>query len=505
MSLSDLPAEIFEIILKFLPVTERVRCRQVDRKWLFVVDNMNMRCLVLSKPANLGMNRWAFTNELVKLDNLLVRVSFESDLKGILGMRMFSRLKKLYFSSPIASSVAEVCLGQLEQLKELKLCVLSRSPWKLSHPKIETLEIYNYNCVHYEGPSLNDFHVILDTPNLTQLKFRHSDEIVCLHPEKIKSIYQAVESLGSPIKQKIDNFINLESASFIYLDDLEIDALSRLSNLEKINFLMYMRFDEEGKLDRKMLLNLSDRLKRISESKKELKINYRGFYLNTLLKDCRYKALGVFSIEDFEMATYLESLDNLSETLPIKYVFLYEQSFNSLANRMEANGFWRRFICLRQLGLGGAIENEQQLIDLLDDCKLIENISFQDCSLSEHFYQNVLVRKLPYLKSFELKGPRLMNLDFLLKLIYITYIHIDYLDDDEQFRRFFQGLQFLSHFRFRKSYLFFVIFEYNEGFQLKVTRSYKCPPFFPVPRNFSKKFANFETLESYLLKFFMGI
>ena len=67
MNLNDLLVELSEMIRNGLPLTERIRCRLVNKKWLFIVDQMNPKSFVfffwsLQSPTPA---RWSLINEAI--------------------------------------------------------------------------------------------------------------------------------------------------------------------------------------------------------------------------------------------------------------------------------------------------------------------------------------------------------------------------------------------------------------------------------------------------------
>lgn len=116
MSLNELPVEILEMILGDLPLVQRIRCRLVDKRWRFVIDHSNPKCLVLATSkliVAIGTALWPISKEPIQVEeNLLVKADFSSCFEAMFSMSMFSKLERLYFSLDVllTADVAEKCL-----------------------------------------------------------------------------------------------------------------------------------------------------------------------------------------------------------------------------------------------------------------------------------------------------------------------------------------------------------------------------------------------------------
>lgn len=271
-----------EMILKQLPLVQRIRCRRVNKKWLFVLDNLFPRSLVIcSLKLQPNTAKWPCSNEPVKLDNLLAKIDFSSCIETVLGMRMFNKLERLYFTSyvPLTSSQAEKCLNRLVALKVLKVSIENRgsvsSPCKLSLPRLESLKIHGF-C---EEPSTGG--LTLDTPNLKRIEpcCWSLSQLTFLYPEKIDYIQNI------PSGCDLSHLINLSTVHLVNLRKIETSPLINLANLKELNFPSCEEFKNFDFMSRERLLAFAERVKRLSNNKK-LEIIYGGFRLNEQLKDC---------------------------------------------------------------------------------------------------------------------------------------------------------------------------------------------------------------------------
>ena len=337
MRFNDLPVELLEMILDHLPLTQRIRCRLVDKKWRFIVDNLNPKSLVFSTSKLSDIPKQPFTNKPVKLDNLLIQENFSHCFKMLFNMIMFKRLEKLYFAKHVTmtSSEVEKCLNYLLRLRELTVGIVNPEPslCKLSLPSLEVLKTY-VDCL---------CKLVLDTPNLSRIHLSCSTkltELTFLCPERIHYL----RTYGSP-KEDFGQFINLQFLSLIKLPSIETSSLLSLTNLKEINFLSLQELDNREFISKNSLLDFAERVKKKSKSK-NLKINYGGFFLNARLSDCQYSRRSYRYVCERKMRAFLENLDNLSDTLPAKGVFFDNGSFSSLINRLPKR-FFRRFVNLK--------------------------------------------------------------------------------------------------------------------------------------------------------------
>lgn len=444
MSLNDVPVEILDIVLNYLPLAQRIRCRLVDKRWLFVVDNSNPKCLVLSTAEPIGPTLWPITNEPVQMHNLLVKASFLTCFEALFGMRMFSNLEKLYCSPFVimTPSIAEKCLNRLTKLKALRVEIfnveLKSPPCRLSLPNLQLL------VIHWEALC---YDLILDTPNLNQIQSGDDmRRVILLYPEKLTSVLAF--TLGSDLGGRV---YNLQTANLSFLNDIYDCALFCLKNLKELHFTACKEFESLKFVSRQQLLTFVDKAKNFSSSK-DLEFVYGGFRLNAKLKDCRYLSQSYHELietsSESPLSNYLDSLDNLTDTMPAESLYFKEASFNGLANRIPA-GFIQKFVSLKSLAFEGSIDHEQQLIQLLNECKYVNKLQLINCSLTDQFYSNVLTVKLPFLTILKIKEETpFIDLDFLLQFALLQQADVGRLTDVDLVKKAFKHLKYLKLFSF---------------------------------------------------------
>lgn len=480
MNSNDLPIEMWEIIFDQLPLAQRIRCRLVNKKWLFIVDNLKPKSLVLTSPKLSKPVRRPFTSELVKLDNHLVKN--DPCFEMMFSMKMFNNLKRLYFSEHVSITTREVetCLNRLVNLKELTVNVVKPSSvpsnCKISLPSLETLEIYLDRDIFCE----------LNTPSLTKIHSRSDfPKFTFCHPEKMNTIWAS-----GTVRDNFAPFINLQFISLNFLPNSDTNPLLSLPNLKELNFSDCPEFLNRRYMSKQVLLDFAEKLKKKSKSK-DLKIFFGGFLLQDAeLSDCNYSgSLG--GISQDEMCSYLENLGNLSDILPAERLDLEDGSFRNIADRVP-KGFFRKFIHLRQLYLSDVIDQdstlEAKLVQMLDDCRFILKFRFLKCPLSDHFWWKVLPRKYPFLQMLIISKCRTKSFDFLFEFSSLTLIHIDRLSADsgvDFIKRVFQQLKFMKSFRFEynERLYFNIVFKEESGFNY---------------RSNSQNFTHFENLDNLL-------
>lgn len=487
MSLNELPVELVEMIFNQLPLVDRIRCRSVNKKWRFIVDNLRTKSLVLFTSKLTVIPRWPFTTEPVKLNNLLIREDFSLCLEIVLRLKIFDYLEKLYLSSEVfmAPSEVEKCLNRLVRLKELSVNIASSgvvSPsCKLSLPSLEILEIF------LDGNT--DCDLILDTPNLTKIHARSDfTKFSFIYPEKIKFF----KTYANFEDRSFSQFTNLESVSLNLLISIEAGLLHSLTKLKKLSLSYCKEFDNSPFMSKSELLSFADRVKRISNSK-QLEITYGGLSLNTKLSDCRYSEKSYEYINESVMCSYLKNLDYLSDTLPGERLVFESGGLDQLIDRLP-RGFLKRFANLRSLSLQGAInlELEAKLTLLLDDCRYLDAVEFTSCSLSDHFYWNVLPKKCSFLNFFKITESPPMNFDFLLEFGLLRMLGIYYPAPCDLIKRLFQQLKFMMCLAFRS--------EFDERTGCFLTKE-KSRFFLRVyaPGDYYYKFENFDDLDGLLI------
>lgn len=464
MSVNDLPAEILVIILNDLPLVQQIRCRQVNKKWLFVIDQLNPKKSLVLSSLPIPNTMWIPAEQSFQTGNLLLKTDFSSCFQTLFNMTMFNKLEKLCFFGPaVTKSAAEQCLNRLVRLKELKVRVVmdpgakDSSPCKFTLPRLESLAILESPCCDW----------ILDTPNLSRIENGQNwQRLTFVYPEKIEFIRMSKNDFDC------GQFVNLKFLGFSYtlekIEKIETSSLLNLPNLEELYFAAFDEFkgaypEFDRFISKRQLLAFADKVKRLLNNQ-QLRVNYSGFHLTEELLDCKFRYQNYYWINTTAFQGYLDNLDHLSKTMPdTRTIFLEDCGFNNLADRIP-KGFLRKFVRLSELAFEGSIECEAKLIQLLDDCSHVQNFSFLNCSLTKHFYQNVLPRKIPFLREIEVLEERPMNFDFLFEFAFLETASIKPSADLGLIERLFRDLKFMFSFHFISQNIKHAICKDKKGF-----------------------------------------
>ena len=94
--LDSIPVELLSMILAKLPAVDQFRCRQVSKKFKFVVENeMEVRRLIVSLNQKVCNRKWYQTYQPFDLNDMM-RVKNLDFLKNEMFKKMFARLRMLY-------------------------------------------------------------------------------------------------------------------------------------------------------------------------------------------------------------------------------------------------------------------------------------------------------------------------------------------------------------------------------------------------------------------------
>ena len=456
--MDQIPVEILAMIFERLPVSQLDECRCVCKKWLTTIDClMNFDCLVVYTELP-PVNQTFFHNyEKVNLRYSINLYDFSepSEFKK----RIYRKFRRIYIidhfktfrytnefhhfikdfretgDSPFSS--LQNSLTNLKQLKELHLCLHKSWLWaigKLSLPNLETLKLIRFRRIHFfEKP----MHLVLDTPQLTNLSITSPTGFELMHPQTIETL------------EIQENFVMDPECFF---NSYFKDFLMSLSGLQRLLIEYGEGLDRETQPENEVLEFLRDRVSEIhflgiyhvseelGRSMREMKKQAKQIrvYFNGLEVDClrdllnrsqqeRDKFFGWGLRTSDQRNLYLSNRSALSQTLPfyeVNYDLIEELAGND-AGLLSSE----RLPKLEVVTVRKQVDDELALGRWLSKSNTLIEILFR-CPLSAEFYSNTLPISCPTLQGLNFVFNAPMDFTFLLKFKFLYRVDLTSSDYD---------------------------------------------------------------------------
>lgn len=458
-------------IFSLIPIGQLNECRMVCKKWLLIIDSMFLDTLVITSGNYLPVaERWFHTGRPVNCQNAIIGFkNFELESRK----KLFQKFRKvfIYDSHPFYHWVF------------VKYRAFGRN---------SLLDIFLLNYfqelreLHFgEMPLVGKCELVL--PNLRFFKYFYITGRLTLKAARLERISTyCMRSRDAPKFTYPGSILHLEATHY------DLEGGKNLYNLEILS-LKFKHISLEG------FLNLKKKFKKLKEvhvyhvyhleafkryscsnlfqKLKELglRVYLSGLELGSLI-DLDYSGEGVYNnlFQPAQVQAYLERYESVSEQLPTVFEICYSALENSLSELPK--NFFEKLVALREVVVTERVENEANLEWFLIRLPRLATIKFE-CSVSQHFYFNVLPRCSPQVEwlYFKFNGDEI-SFDFLTKLHYLRIIHLPRVDLDI-LKVLFQNLNYLNVVYISTSYL-----------------SIKNWPVYFYPRKFDK-----ETVHFYLL------
>lgn len=407
-----LPAELISLILNELEIKDKLKCRQVCKQFLNLLDQKG-KSLVIAKNRLYTNFKWFDDHKLVDFKNLILyRKKFIQS--NLFTNRYFIKLKKLHFHYDGYGLDKSVKLNNLNFLNNFK--------------QLETMALVLIN--------VNFFIVLESLLNLKSVHFDldHKSSLICFSPK--------LEFLMG------NNFDNLH---FKYVEQLKHlqtnkDTIHNFESLKKFtSYLQYLKVTLNGANNIDLLIDLINEMKKLKEiciknhSKKQLDLSKLKIctekrlikvFVNGILidhfdkissnKDC-------YLLDEDKLQVYLANYQSIHQNLYFITTINYN-SFESFSNCIP-NDFQTRLVNLIRIIVNCNVTKKDYFIKFLIYCERIQKLELVQSSLEPNFYLN-LNYYLPFLYHLIIQDNEKIidqiDFNFLFKLKHLSTFKINY-------------------------------------------------------------------------------
>ena len=446
--MDDLPLVPAMRIIDYLSIDDILNLKLLN-KWFYRIINGNVRIkdLVLSNCDDLPYNRrWFYTYDLVSLQRLMKRDSFQNANLFLEQSIISNQLKRLYIYQ---ANLTFDLLNSFQKLVHLEIidselnCMVGDNVLRL--PMLEILNLDRPIIRHF-------YNIIVDSPKLRRLRFTAFPfyDTEFSHPESID--YLEVGSYDE-CKKFLQFCVNLEHfyCSNLYLDDLnKFNHLvkKRLTKLKSIHFV--------GSRDAFVkLVHENERIK------KDLKLYFHNLEFDKLPDELDFDN---WSILDHKMGKfYAQYYSRLADHCP----FVKKINYNDLEehfNKIPEN-FLSRFVNFDSLIVRDEVNDLDQLIKVLGDCKTIRYLELHS-SFGQQFFDSHLFDLCPNIDSLLIHGSQVLDFEFVFKFKNICRFSVDQTLPIELAKRLIQNFKSIDDLEFY----------HRDVFRIAIDK-YTIPPF----------------------------
>ena len=428
--MNELPLEVLSSILDLISLKERLKLREVCKKFLLVIDGRPGKSLVIKEENDNFGSVWFDNREVVSSNNLIhcnLNVGmFDSNL---FKSRFFVNLKKLhlsysyiradkenevniYLSDSYIPKLPELpekqitFLNNFQQLETLYLylpenLVLSRKA------KIELQELKNLEITtrFYPQTSILKHHVSFDCPKLSFIKAKSFASFTIENPEKVTRITTwAREEVHFAHLERFVSLECLELQTFKFNAQHFKEFVSRLKHL-KILGLPWPKTKNE-------LIELKQSVEGWT-----IEVYVRGVHISRWDPQC-WDDLDFlkFYLDNYQFHRFMVSF------FGVNYTRLLEIVNDQIVNDQLSlpTNFKKGLVCLSKVLVTKKIDRVDKFIKFIANCKLLKMMFLKNSSLGDEFY-SILPGYLPYLKVLYISDDEEhrisnTNFSFLLKL-----------------------------------------------------------------------------------------
>lgn len=449
--MDDLRIDLLSRILRQLPLVDRLRCRLVCKRFLYVLDNQSSKCLAIIQKSKLSTRTVWFDDYtpidhgnaiLFKRSNLRV---FESNL---FESRYFVNLQKLYLdfgacekSRNAAVTDLIVVLNRFQQLETLHIDFAADRP--TSHQRVYLQNLRNLKISSTPSSSFasphntthSNAHLIFDTPNLERLELVNScDFLRLLRPATVKRIKLDGDIVHS--YAFVQQFPDLHALDYREFKIEDYETLKQLvlhhGSLRELCLTCYQN------------ANL-DELRECSERRSI------AVYVNGILIQCwiKFSSFEQRVLERYNLCWYLE---NYAYTHPAELNSLIDMNYSAwelewLNNRIP-DDFQRKLVRLSSIYVNRKVERLGYFVYFLTGCKMIHTLKLVDSALNQPSFYSRISSYLPLLSTLIMQDdPRVLkqiDFTFLLKLRHLERFVVNYQLNLELIRDLFLKLDSLK-------------------------------------------------------------
>ena len=387
-------------IIDYLSIEDILNLKLVN-KWFYHIINGNVRIkdLVISSHHYVPYNtRWFYTCDLISLQHL-IKYDYYSNVYLNLNKPFVSKFKQLYL---YYIGISLEILNSLNQLVHLEInhsyIYHTTDNSVLSLPMLEIL--------NFDSPEYNKY-LIIDSTKLQRLRL-YQRNVSIVHPESVTYLefyfyYSYTDLLSS--------CINLQHLYCYSIDSSDLKEFNLIKNLSKLKSIHL-------NASRGAFASLAKEKKCFN---KDLKIYFRSLEFDEPdelpdgLRDGPdnrdYSETRAFLDENL-IPYYVEYYSRLADHCPFVNIVNYnhlERYFNQIPEN-----FMKRFVDLTHFFVKNNVNNLDQLIRVLGECKTIWNLKLHS-SLGQHFFDSHLYDLCPNVRTLDIIGEEVLNCEFILK------------------------------------------------------------------------------------------
>ena len=383
-------------IIDYLSIEDILNLKLVNKRFYQCInENVSIKDLALTSDYDLLYSRrWFYTYDLINLQNLIKYVLHDNVYLN-LNQPILSQLKQLFIYK---TKISLETLNSLDGLVHLEIFKSEiKSITENNVLSLPMLEILNLNWSEYDN------NLLIDSKKLQRLKL-HRNAVELVHPESIT--YLEVEYYNC-CKKFLPSCTNLEHFYCCDLDDLnEFNLIKNLPKLKSIHF-------DQPKETFVSLINEKKRLN------KDLKIYFLNLEFDELPDRLYNSSLGQYIDEDL-IPYYAEHYSKLADHCP----FVNSVNYNDLERCFDQipENFTKRFVNLTEFIAYKEVNNPDQLIRVLGECKTITRLELHS-SLGQHFFDFHLYNLCPNIYELDIYGDDVLNYEFILKFKYVSLFY----------------------------------------------------------------------------------
>ena len=453
VKLNDLPELPFELILSYLSLEDRIKCRGVSRRWRKMIDDFKVSTLCFSErpigfiPGKNQLVSGAYAQNFIQSPRF--SSFFNTFSRSILSSLKHLRLR-CFDPKKEKETIFDQALNAFDQLEELHLICLNYPynplrEFELNLPMLQSFELENVQGI---------VKLTLDAPKLQRIK--------CLNC----SWYLR------------PTFVHPESVEKLLLDRLEMIEVNKLKNLKYLYSTGYttnqrhplmlsnLKHLKEAHLsDSSVTRTLFNQKKQYDRT--DLKIFQRGLLLNSL-DDPANQPVSDFSNIRGYLACLSENISRVADEIPFYRSTTYTEI--ELVASGEEIKLLKRFTDLETVTVHQPVQDTERFLDLLANLNKVVKLVFyndQPQELFDRLPEHCAVQQL------DVGNP--MDLQFVRRLNDLTRLRVDRALDAESVRRVLESdLQFLNEFCFKFGKKKFIIYvHHSKHFEVLVAKKKK--------------------------------
>ena len=442
--MDDLEIYLLSKILCQLPLKDKLRCRQVSRKFLFTIDSQCSKCLaIIQRSRCFARTVWFDDYRPVEHSNsiLFKKNSLKLFESNILRSRYFLNLKKL--SLDFGDKIPDLAvLNQFEQLETLQLDFGANQLCKddrLHLPKLKNLKCHL---------TASNGHLIFDTQQLEKLEVVNSFEFLrFVRPATVKQI-----KLDGDIVQCyafLKEFPDLRCFDYREFKIEDYATLKQLvlnhSTLQELSVICYqnVNFDE---------------LRECSE-RRSVRVYVNGILIRCWIK---FSSSEQRVLERYNLNIYLENYlcthrTELTSLIDVNYSAWELEWLN---NRIP-DDFQSKLVRLCSIYVNRKVLQVDNFLRFVSGCQMIQTLKLVDSSLDQANFYSRISSYLPFLSTLIIQDDqnvlKQIDFSFLLKLRHLEKFIVNWQLNLELIRDLFLKLANLKQIEMMYKEQFLII------------------------------------------------